>query len=278
MDCIPKVRYLSINYIIRSSPDNHNESYPVQLSENFKKVSFSLDLTQLNQFEKIIKNFFGNVAVLTMSTNYDEAYLDANRWELIISSYMPHLRIFDIKHDGCVSKSTSTYHKRNYYKLYWSLNKQKCSHIETKHFNSVTYIYIYGINDNNNTNNNNNNIYFPNVIELTLEQCMEHLDYSLSEILNNILPLHKIRTIIIKNFYLHLKQLIEILYYTYSLNTIEIDYLFYDDIEQFLFKRNNDVEHISKINNVKAFNLLDTAVFRLKTSRTQEYFFVLSYR
>jgi len=99
-------------------------------------------------------------------------------------------------------------------------------------------------------------MYFPNVIELTLERCMEHLDYSLSEILNNILPLNKIRKIIIKNFYLHLKQLIEILYYTYSLNTIEIDYLFYDDIEQFLFKINNDVEHRSKINNVKTFNLV----------------------
>ncbi|CAF3396094.1 unnamed protein product, partial [Rotaria sp. Silwood2] len=191
---------------------------------------------------------------------------------------MPHLRIFDIKNDGCVSKSTSTYHelinqfsllycgtfystepfRRNYYKFYWSLNKQICSYIETKHFNSVKYIYIYGINDNNNTNNNNNNnnIYFSNVIELKLEQCMEHLDYSLSEILNNILPLHKIRTVIIKKFYLHLKQLIEILYYRYSSNTIEIDYLFYDDSEQFLFKRNNDVEHISKINNVKTFNLL----------------------
>ncbi|CAF4658602.1 unnamed protein product, partial [Rotaria sp. Silwood2] len=144
--------------------------------------------------------------------------------------------------------------RRNYYKFYWSLNTQKCSRIETKHFNSVKYIYIYGINDNNNTNNNNK--YFPNVIELTLEQCMEHMDYSLSEILKNILPLHKIRTIIIKNFYLHLKQLIQILYYTYSLNTIEIDYLFYDDIEQFLFKRNDDVEHISKINNVKTFNLV----------------------
>ncbi|CAF3044375.1 unnamed protein product, partial [Rotaria sp. Silwood2] len=108
MDCIPKIRYLSINYIIRSSPNNYNESYPVQLSKNFKKVSFSLDLIQLDQFEKIIKNFFGNVEVLTISTNYDEAYLDANRWEHMISCYMPHLRIFDIKHDGCASKSTST--------------------------------------------------------------------------------------------------------------------------------------------------------------------------
>jgi len=109
--CVPKIRYLSIDYIIRSSADNYNESCPVQLSKDFKKVSLSLDLIQLNEFENIIKNFFRNVEVLTISTNYDEAYLDGNRWKHIISSYMAQLRIFDIKHDGSVSKSRKTYHE-----------------------------------------------------------------------------------------------------------------------------------------------------------------------
>jgi hypothetical protein len=32
----------------------------------------------------------------------DAAYLDGNIWEHLLSCYMPKVRIFDIKHEGCV--------------------------------------------------------------------------------------------------------------------------------------------------------------------------------
>jgi len=110
IDCIPKLRRLSVNDLIHSSANEH-ESCPLHLAENLKHISLELDLINLNTFEKIIKNFFGNLEVLTISKKYDEAYLDANRWENLISSYMLKLRIFDIKHDGCVSKNVATYHE-----------------------------------------------------------------------------------------------------------------------------------------------------------------------
>jgi hypothetical protein len=78
IDCIPKLRRLSVNYLIHSSANEH-ESCPLHLAENLKHISLKLDLINLNTFEKIIKNFFGNLEVLTISTKYDEAYLDANR-------------------------------------------------------------------------------------------------------------------------------------------------------------------------------------------------------
>ena len=35
-----------------------------------------------------------------LQQNMIQTYLDAKRWEQLISSYMPNLRIFDINHDG----------------------------------------------------------------------------------------------------------------------------------------------------------------------------------
>jgi hypothetical protein len=49
-----------------------------------------------DQFESMVKNLFNQVQVLYISTDNDVAYMDANRWERLILSHMPYLRIFDI--------------------------------------------------------------------------------------------------------------------------------------------------------------------------------------
>jgi hypothetical protein len=38
---------------------------------------------------------------ISASSSSDREYLNANRWEQLILSHMPNLRIFDIRHDLC---------------------------------------------------------------------------------------------------------------------------------------------------------------------------------
>jgi hypothetical protein len=61
-------------------------------------VSLELQHTNFDQFEPMIINLFYQLEVLHISTSFDREYLNSNRWERLISSYMPHLRIFDIEH------------------------------------------------------------------------------------------------------------------------------------------------------------------------------------
>ncbi len=107
--CFPKLCRLSINYLVHSRYED-SESCPIRLLKDLKYVSLKLYLIKFNKFEKTVQNFFFHIEVLQISTQYDTAYLDAKRWEHLITSYMPSLRIFDIHHDGFRSENGLTYH------------------------------------------------------------------------------------------------------------------------------------------------------------------------
>ena len=51
-----------------------------------------------NRFELIVKNFFGYIEVLRITSNDDQSYSNAEQWEKLILSSMPNSRIFDINH------------------------------------------------------------------------------------------------------------------------------------------------------------------------------------
>jgi hypothetical protein len=61
-------------------------------------VSLKLKLIKFNRFEPFIIHLFHNLQVFRISTDNDKEYLNAKRWERLISSHMMYLRIFDIQH------------------------------------------------------------------------------------------------------------------------------------------------------------------------------------
>ena len=174
--CLPKLRYLSINYLIGTRySDFHRD--PV-VSKYLKHVSLNIDFIHFDLLEEILYIFFGNIEVLHLTTKkYAREYLNATDWEELILSYMPNLRIFDIHHtvgsednqilnidlinrfkssfwienqwyftnqynsqkifDRGVFYSTNPYRRRDY-RFYWEFN------IQENNFNSVKQIYIYG--------------------------------------------------------------------------------------------------------------------------------------
>ncbi|CAF1505881.1 unnamed protein product, partial [Rotaria sordida] len=57
---------------------------------SIKKTNMTFD-----ELELLIRNHFPQIQSLYFSRNFDDEFLNANRWERFISSYMSQLRIFD---------------------------------------------------------------------------------------------------------------------------------------------------------------------------------------
>jgi hypothetical protein len=96
LSCIPNLRRLSIDSLYRSY-DWRVRTFS-QLSNRLTHVSLKLKNIKFRLFELFLINYFRNIQVLRISTSDDDEYIDANKWEKLISSHLVNLRIFDIQH------------------------------------------------------------------------------------------------------------------------------------------------------------------------------------
>ena len=133
--CLPKLRHLSINCLVKSHFEYIETKLDPVVLKDLKYVSLNLDFIHLSRFEQIIKGFFGYVEVLRLTTKHDRAYLDAKQWEHLISSYMPHLRVFDINHNDVVSDNNPlTYHEpmHQFNSSFWFEKKWFFTHLHDR--------------------------------------------------------------------------------------------------------------------------------------------------
>jgi hypothetical protein len=98
---IPKLRRLSI----KLTHNYYQQVTPVSSTvlNYLTHVSLILENLKFDEFEPFIKQYFGQIKVLQISSNSYYTYLDADRWEKLILSHMPYLRIFDIQHTYKIS-------------------------------------------------------------------------------------------------------------------------------------------------------------------------------
>jgi hypothetical protein len=106
---LPRLRHLSIDRLIGF------EYADMKLcsieSKHLKYISLNFDTVDFNGFEQLAKYFFSSIEVLHIKATYDQSYLDAKRWEQLILSYLPNLRIFDLNYDNEVFlDSPAIYH------------------------------------------------------------------------------------------------------------------------------------------------------------------------
>jgi hypothetical protein len=73
-------------------------NYLTHVSLDIKGVTF-------DHLESIIIKLFPQLEMLNISTQYNEAYLNANRWEKLILSHLPHLRTFAFQYINCIQNS-----------------------------------------------------------------------------------------------------------------------------------------------------------------------------
>ncbi|CAF4356266.1 unnamed protein product, partial [Adineta steineri] len=175
-----------------------------------------------NRLEEIIKNYFYYIEVLHITSCDDPEFLNVKRWERLITSFMPNLRIFNMNHTGLADKyhdvinqfnssfwinkkwyfthehitkdnaqtgifySMNPY-RRKYYTVDWQKSEQTCLDIKENNFRSVKHVFIDGKQVSKNYPD-----YFSNATELTINSFENESHISISTILNTIFPLKQL--------------------------------------------------------------------------------------
>ncbi len=92
---LPQLRRLSVHHLCKLN-NRSFELYSTRLNY-LTHVDLSIMDIIFDEFELMVKNLFYKLEVLHISTNDHKTYLRAKKWERLIISSMPYLRIFDIK-------------------------------------------------------------------------------------------------------------------------------------------------------------------------------------
>jgi hypothetical protein len=91
---IPQVRRLSL-YTSTIDYDKQAQFQPIPLV-HLTDVCLDLQFSTFDTFEYLVKNFFRQVQILDISSINDRTYFDVNRWQQLILSHTPHLKILNI--------------------------------------------------------------------------------------------------------------------------------------------------------------------------------------
>ncbi|CAF1263644.1 unnamed protein product [Rotaria sp. Silwood1] len=229
----------------------------IQQSSSIKRNKYSRSPIQC-----LIINGDFPLKILRLTTFFDEAYLNAKRWEELILSSMPNLRIFDIYHEGSIRNNDLTYHDiinqfnssfcRKDFTFYWKSAKQICSNISEMNFNSVNHLYVYGEYATQNDIN-----YFPNVTQLAIQHYFEALDNSIIKILNRMIPLKQLTKLVTEHFNFSFEELVKFLPSTPNLCTLKLNYLSVKNINLNLIKESKIFQYVSNTNKIKNLDFRD---------------------
>jgi hypothetical protein len=88
---VPQLRRLHLTTTLTGPITSH----PVTLNQ-LTHVSLNLQNFSFRELDLWFKNISNKIQVIHILIQSDKEYLDASRWEQLISSSMPYLRIFDI--------------------------------------------------------------------------------------------------------------------------------------------------------------------------------------
>ena len=93
---LPQLRRLSWHNF-SNSHNNQPITGHVEL-KHLTHLNLELRVTGFDQFEAMIIGLFPCLKVLHLSISFAPGYCDADRWERLVLSSLPKLRIFDLKH------------------------------------------------------------------------------------------------------------------------------------------------------------------------------------
>ncbi|CAF2994053.1 unnamed protein product, partial [Rotaria sp. Silwood2] len=287
--CLPKLRYLVINYLIGS---NYSEiDFNPIILKDLKYISFGIYSINFYQFKKLIKNFFNSIEILHISTYNNSTYSHAEQWEELISFSMPNLRIFDIQnhyteaidqflylclsgqfeskfwtekqwffehqHDYHESSNNGIFFSTNPYRrkdhtFYWQFDHNNNLHSQKTNFKSVKHIYICG-----KRAINNSVIYFPNVTELTIKNYSRTYYGSILTALNQIISLKQLNKLIIDCNDFPIKEFMNLINSTPNLCTLKWNFQSIDETKSKLIQQSEifrSISNTNKIQNLEIFN------------------------
>jgi hypothetical protein len=100
---VPQLRRLSLHSLDVSH--NKKTNSPSMMLNYLTHVSLDMKSVTFDQLESIIIKLSPQLKMLNISTQYNEAYLNANRWEKLILSHLPHLRTFAFPYINYIQNS-----------------------------------------------------------------------------------------------------------------------------------------------------------------------------
>ncbi|CAF3171054.1 unnamed protein product [Rotaria sp. Silwood2] len=283
---VPQLRRLSLGNLFQCS-NEQIISCSIKLN-HLIHVSLNMINITFDQFEILIKHLFFQVQVLYITTTNDKTYLDANRWEKLILSYIPYLRIFYIQWEYFPQKNVNTAdifmiesfrtqfwlerqwfftftlesadddcyrvlfstnpYRRKSYTLYGNLDKDMISNYQKNSINSVHHVYI----KQEQTIDDDCRNYFPNATELTLSYNSINIDRnSPSIILNHIVPLIQLTKLNINVKSFLFKTMIELLYLTSNIYTLSVEDVCFDKEELPSIQQTEIFQLVSTRNKIK---------------------------
>ncbi|UJR11340.1 hypothetical protein I4U23_015521 [Adineta vaga] len=291
----PQLRRLSLKHSFQEKEFILNQSIVLP-----HVTHLFLDLGQFSfdNFVYLIKNFFPKIEVLHLYAYGEEEYLNPNRWEELILSSMPSLRIFDINISSSIPSSSIllldqfkssfwvdrrwsfSHHGlrfgNRYSAKFYSINPYRS---KTYQFGWLTNYFIEPTYANTNLNSvrhvcfyGQQSIYkskhkFFNAKELILDRITSKNIKSHIIALQQVISLENLTKLDITSYEYSFKQLIEFLSFTHNLLTLKIRRIYQLDETDFVTLPNNElfqfVSNINTIQNLTITNLTEVKEVKL---------------
>ncbi|CAF0925380.1 unnamed protein product [Rotaria sp. Silwood1] len=206
-------------------------------------VFLKMNYVNFNQFEQLVIDLFATIQFLRISITYngDTEYMNNKRWEQLILSHMPNLRIFDIRYERClynmppddnnqltldsyINQFTTPFWierqwffalRRKSYTLSQTSNQKTCLNSSETNLRTVRHVRIQCEKELINWVN-----YFPNATELTFESGFSTTHESIANMLRRIIPLEQLSILVLECHYFSFIKLIELLRFIPNIDTL----------------------------------------------------------
>ncbi|CAF3622400.1 unnamed protein product [Adineta steineri] len=285
---VPKLRRLCVYCVIESSSKYIKTSLPVL--PYLTHVSLDLSFISFNVFQQLVIDIFRLIQILHIFIrfNSDQMYTNANRWEQLILSHMPNLRIFDIRHEGCSDDitsdnqaisntptdnfSSSFWIERQWFvaqQYYEKLYKDHTIIYSTDPYRRKYYTLCNQIHQSTCLNSKETHLqsvqhlqiydeqqtinckyYFPNVTILTFKEGFSITHNSIVFMLNHVIPLKQLTKLIIKCDHLSLTKLIELLCWTPHIHTLVFESMSLHRVSYNSIQQNQSFQLVSSTNTI----------------------------
>ncbi|CAF0851967.1 unnamed protein product, partial [Adineta ricciae] len=301
LSCVPQLRYLTC-YAVVSSYGSSSETF-TDLLCNLTHVSLQMTDILFNNFEPMIRDLFHHLQVLRISTNRDSEYLNAVRWERLITTFIPQLRVFDLQYtdfgrfdndpnqhnyESILNKfGTPFWHQRKWffgYRLEQGTYYNHVTFYSRRSYRKKQYILykpaIYKMHRNYQIRNivavdhlivhneeaaTNCQRHFPNVTQLTLAENFRTNGVCLRTLFKRIVPLNQITALVIKCDNLYLDELVNLLHAMPSIHTLTYEDRSLKEMEDKSTRQSDLFQLVRSTNTIR--NVTITEGFVLKNTK-----------
>ncbi|CAF1667454.1 unnamed protein product [Rotaria magnacalcarata] len=256
---LPKLQYLSINCLVESYDNMEQEKLTHTELKYLKYVSLKFDFINFHKFEEVMKKCFYHVQMLRLTTDYNEKCLSAKRWQQLIMSYMPYLRIFDINHQDYIEKKNFTYHHiiNQFNSSFWT-GKNGFLHINmTRRNNQLAEFFIQPLHIVEHLHIASEEIvgdclnYFPNVNELSIENKFTTSGDSIIATLRRMISLRQLTKLVIQSHLFPIKDIINLLLLTPNVHTLSLNLYILDYFNINSNRQKKICQYVSKKNKIQ---------------------------